>query len=96
MSREDYIEEKPTKKKKKLTKAQKRKRRKWIIIGEVIVLLILAVVLFIFSKFGLIGRLDFNEKNVEVNDGLMSNGKYHMGSFWSRFKKCRISWKRNT
>lgn len=82
MSREDYIEEKPTKKKKKLTKAQKRKRRKWIIIGEVIVLLILAVVLFIFSKFGLIGRLDFNEKNVEVNDGLMSNGKY---TTWALF-----------
>lgn len=77
MSKEElYMEEKPKKKKKKLTKAQRRKRRKWIIIGEIIVLIILAAVLFIASKFGLIGRLDFNEKNLQVNEGIQSNGKY--------------------
>lgn len=77
MSEERRYSEEPGHRKKRTSKAAKRRKKKIVIIViSAIIIIILAAVLFVFGKLGRIGRLNFSEDNINVNEGLEDQKGY--------------------
>lgn len=77
MSEERKYSEEPRNKKRKNSKAARRRKKKIaVIVISVIVIIILAAILFVFGKLGKIRRLNFNEENINVNEGLEDKNGY--------------------